>query len=260
MWGNEQEEAFETLKNILCNQPLLQYPDFGREFIVTCDASADGIGSVLSQGTIGKDLPIAYASRVLTKAEKNYSTIERELTAIVWACRQFRPYIWGRKFTIVTDHKPLTWIFKMNDPNSRIMRLKLKLEEFDYTIIYKKGKENCNSDGLSRMYTATTKDVGEEKENEGSETLCAENENAGTNGKSVEVTAKQAELTDREKLEILRELHETPVGGHIGMNRTYKRLKQYISWEGMKDDVETFIIRCEKFQRIKLTQCHTRMP
>jgi hypothetical protein len=87
IWGNDQERAFETLKNILCNQPLLQYPDFEKEFIVMCDASADGIGSVLSQGIIGKDLPIAYVSRVLTKAEKNYSTIERELTAIVWACK-----------------------------------------------------------------------------------------------------------------------------------------------------------------------------
>jgi hypothetical protein len=62
------------------------------------------------------------------------------LTAIVWACRQFRPYIWGRKFAAVTDHKHLTWIFKMNVPNSIIMRLKLKLEEFDYVMIYKKGK------------------------------------------------------------------------------------------------------------------------
>jgi hypothetical protein len=141
-WGEEQESAFQTLKDILCNEPLLQYLDFEKDFIVTCDASSNGIGSVLSQGTIGEDLPVAYASRVLTTREKNYSTIERELTAIVWACKQFRPYIWGRKFTIVTDHKPLTWIFRMNDPSSRIMRLKLKLEEFDYTIVCKKGKEN----------------------------------------------------------------------------------------------------------------------
>jgi hypothetical protein len=106
---------------------IIKVPDFEKEFIVTCDASADGIGSVLSQGIIGKDLPIAYASHVLTKVEKNYSTIERQLRAIVWACRQFRLYIWGRKFTVITDHEPLTWIFKMNDPNSRIMRMKLKI-------------------------------------------------------------------------------------------------------------------------------------
>jgi hypothetical protein len=166
---------------------------------------------------------------VLTKAEKYYSTIEREPTAIVWACRQFRPYIWGRKFTIITDHKPLTWIFKMNDPNSRIMRMNLKLEEFDYTIIYKKGKENSNSDWLSRMYSyiattegvgaALTSGVGEEEETGTSETLNAED------GKSEETVVKNAKLTEKEKLEILKELHESPIGGHGGMNRTYKRRK-----------------------------------
>jgi hypothetical protein len=135
VWGEEQDAAFRTLKDMLCSKPLLRYPDFEKQFIVTSDASSNGIGSVLSQGPIGKDLPVAYASRVLTTPEKNYSTIERELTGIVFACRQFRPYIWGRKFIIVTDHKPLTWIFRMNDPSSRIMRLKLKLEEFEYTIV-----------------------------------------------------------------------------------------------------------------------------
>jgi hypothetical protein len=131
MHGENRNEAFQALKHILCNEPLLQYPDFGREFSVTCDASLNGIGGVLSQGKIGKDLPLAYASRVLSKAEGNYSTTERELTAIVWACKQFWPYVWSRKFAIVTDYKPLTWIFKMSDPSSRIMKLKLKLQKFD---------------------------------------------------------------------------------------------------------------------------------
>jgi len=90
MWGTEQAEAFQTLKDILCSEPLLQYPDFRKGFIVTCDASSTGIGSVLSQGSIGHDLTVVYASRVLTKPEKNYSVIERELIAIVWECKQFR--------------------------------------------------------------------------------------------------------------------------------------------------------------------------
>jgi hypothetical protein len=124
----------------MCREPLLQYPDFKKGLIVTCDASSTGIGSVLSQGPHGHDLPVAYASRLLQKTERNYSTIERELLAIVWNCKQFRQYIWGRKFTIVTDHKPLTWIFRMNDPSSRIIRLKLKLQECDYTIVYKEKK------------------------------------------------------------------------------------------------------------------------
>jgi hypothetical protein len=71
---------------------------------------------------------------------------------------------------------------------------------------------------------------------------------------------KSKELNEKEKLEILKELHETPIGGHQGMNRTYNRLKQYVNWEGMKGDVENFIKKCEKCQKNKLTQCHTRMP
>jgi transposase InsO family protein len=251
VWGEEQETAFQTLKDILCNEPLLQYPDFKKEFIVTCDASSNEIGCVLSQGTIGKDLPVAYASRVLTTPEKNYSTIERELTAIVWACRQFRPYIWGRKFTIVTDHKPLTWIFRMNDPSSIIMRMKLKLEEFDYTIVYKKGKENSNSDGLSRMYTGT--------EDNKCIRVVTEEKIGTAEGQEVK-DMKDKELTSKEKMEILREMHESPIGGHVGMNRTYKRLRHFINWDGMKTDVEEYIKKCEKCQKNKMTQCHTRLP
>jgi len=82
-----------------CNTRTLK-----KGFIVTCDSSSTGIGSIFSQVTLGHDLPVAYANRVLAKAERNYSSIERELTAIVWGCKQFRQYIWGRKFTIVTDH------------------------------------------------------------------------------------------------------------------------------------------------------------
>jgi hypothetical protein len=70
VWGTRQDQAFQTLKDILCNEPLLQDPDFKREFIVSYDASSNGIGGVLSQGTIGNDLPIAYVSRLLTKPEK----------------------------------------------------------------------------------------------------------------------------------------------------------------------------------------------
>jgi len=93
VWEESQEIAFRTLKQKLISQPILQYPDFSREFILTTDASNDGAGAVLSQGKIGKDLPIAYASRSFNKAERNYSTVEKELAAIVWGIKHFRPYL-----------------------------------------------------------------------------------------------------------------------------------------------------------------------
>lgn len=143
--------CFETCKNILCNEPLLQYPDFGKEFILTTDASNFAIGAILSQIKNGNDLPIAYASRTLNTSEINYSAIEKELLAIVWATKYFRPYLFGRKFTIYSDHKPLQWLFSIKEPNSKLLRWRLKLEEFDYQIKYKKGKLNKNADALSRI-------------------------------------------------------------------------------------------------------------
>lgn len=149
-WSNEQEQAFNTLKQKLISAPLLQYPDFTLPFVVTTDASNYAVGAVLSQGEIGKDKPIAYASRTLNKQEGNYSTTEKELLAIIFAINTFRPYLYGYKFKIVTDHRPLTWLFNAKDPGGRLLRWRLKLEEYEYEIIYKPGKINCNADALSR--------------------------------------------------------------------------------------------------------------
>jgi len=151
-WNEKAEAAFVTLKTLLTTEPLLQYPDFTRPFVLTTDASNDAIGAVLSQGPIGKDLPIAYASRTLINAEKNYPTIEKELLAIVWSCKYFRQYLYGRTFTIVTDHRPLAWIFSVKVPSSRLLRWPLKLEEYEYEVKYKKGSSNTNADALSRIH------------------------------------------------------------------------------------------------------------
>lgn len=143
--------CFEKCKRLLTNDPILQYPDFSREFILTTDASNFAIGAILSQGPIGSDKPIAYASRTLNDSESNYSTIEKELLAIVWATKYFRPYLFGRKFKVITDHKPLQWLMNLKEPNSRLTRWRLKLSEYNYTIIYKTGKANTNADALSRI-------------------------------------------------------------------------------------------------------------
>jgi hypothetical protein len=155
-WTDLCQHSFLELKRLLSEKPILQYPDFSRPFIVTTDASNIAIGAILSQGSIGSDLPIAYISRTLNKAEKNYNTTEKELLAIIWAVKQFRPYLFGRRFTVVTDHKPLTWLFNVKDPGARLMRWRLQLEEHDYDIAYKPGTSNTNSDALSRIAQVTS--------------------------------------------------------------------------------------------------------
>jgi RNase H-like domain found in reverse transcriptase/Reverse transcriptase (RNA-dependent DNA polymerase) len=102
-------ESFENCKELLINAPILKYPDFEKPFRLTTDASNVAIGGVLSQN----NQPIGYYSRTLNSAEKNYSTIEKELLAVIACCKHFRPYLFGKKFTIETDHNPLVWLSKI---------------------------------------------------------------------------------------------------------------------------------------------------
>jgi hypothetical protein len=149
VWNQETEEAFSTLNKLLTEEPLLQYVNFTKPFVLTTDASNEAMEVILSEGPVGQDLPVAYESRTLSNADKNYSITEKWLLAIVWGCKQYRHYLLGRKFTIVTDHKPLTCGFNVKDPSSRLLRWRLKLEEYDYHIVYKPGIRNTNADVLS---------------------------------------------------------------------------------------------------------------
>ncbi|XP_048515544.1 uncharacterized protein LOC125502056 [Athalia rosae] len=149
-WTEKQANAFAILRDKLCEKPILQYPDFNKPFIVTTDASGTAVGAVLSQGQIGQDLPIAYTSRLLNKAEQNYSTTEKVLLAMVYAVKHFRPYLYGKTFTLVTDHRPLTWLQSLKDPSSRLARWKVHLMDYQFNIQYKPGRINANADALSR--------------------------------------------------------------------------------------------------------------
>jgi hypothetical protein len=169
---------------------------------------------VLSQGHTGKDLPIAYASRVLSKAERNYSSYERELAATVWSYRKFRLYLWGRKFTAITDHQPLVSAHR-SDPSAKITRLKLKLAEFEYTIVYKAVKSNTKADGPSIMYL-TTEVVGDEVERIAGapeENLGDKSEVQERDGETTDVEEDQSATQSPQKKEkIIKEMHESATG------------------------------------------------
>lgn len=150
-WTPECNKAFVTLKNALMNPPILQYPNFSKVFTLSTDASNIACGAVLSQETDGIDLPIAFASKKFTKGEANKSTIEKELTAIHWSINYFKPFLYGRKFIVKSDHRPLVYLFSMKNPSSKLTRMRLDLEEYDFEIKYVKGSENTGPDALSRI-------------------------------------------------------------------------------------------------------------
>lgn len=149
-WTDDCETSFNKLKYALMNPPVLDYPDFSENntFKLQTDASKLGLGAVLSNGN-GK--AIAYASRALKPAETRYPIIELELLAIVWAVRHFRPYLYGRKFKIYSDHRPLVYLFSLKDPSSRLTKFRLYLEEYDFVVEYVPGRNNAAADALSRL-------------------------------------------------------------------------------------------------------------
>ncbi|CAN2390102.1 K02A2.6-like [Pristimantis euphronides] len=151
-WTAECEQSFSALKAALSSAPVLQAPDFRRRFMVQTDASAYGLGAVLSQvNSDGEEHPVLYLSRKLLPREVAYATVEKECLAIVWALRKLQSYLYGRNFTIVTDHNPLSWLHRMAGENGKLLRWSLSLQQYDFTIHHKKGSEHGNADGLSRQ-------------------------------------------------------------------------------------------------------------
>ncbi len=132
-WTEQCEENFEKLKQSIADDAVLSFPQFDKLFYLHTDASEYAIGAVLSQKDEEDNLrPITFESKILSAAQRNYATIEKEFYAIVWAVQKFRPYLLGQKFEILSDHKPLQWASKVRDTGARLMRWKLKLEEYDY--------------------------------------------------------------------------------------------------------------------------------
>ena len=147
-WSDECEAAFSTLKEKLVDAPVLAYPQFDKNsplFVLQTDASAVGVGAVLEQG----GHVIGYASRALNKAEQQYSVIQKECLAIVFAMKQFRHYLLGRSFELLTDHAPLQWLSSQK-MEGLLCRWALAMQEFDFVIKYRKGSQNGNADALSR--------------------------------------------------------------------------------------------------------------
>ena len=152
--SNEEMRAFEQLKRNLVTAPILALPREGFAYTLDTDASEYQLGCCLLQEQQDGALhPIGYWSRSLTTAEKNYSSTEKECLAIVWAVQHLRPYLEGQKFTIRTDHDALKWLLNLRDPRGRLARWSLRLQEYDFEIVYKPGKTHALADGPSRLLT-----------------------------------------------------------------------------------------------------------
>ena len=150
VWGDDQERSFQTIKSHLLSEPVLKLPDLGKPFVIRTDASDVGMAACILQEYDSILFPVVFASKKFCPAETRYTISERECLAVVWGINKFKKYLMGAKFTLETDHAPLSILKTSNTSSPRLQRWCLSLQCFDFTVKYIKGDTCLWSDFLSR--------------------------------------------------------------------------------------------------------------
>lgn len=287
-WDSEQESAFVELKRRLCTTPILACPDFSRTFVLQVDASNDGLGAALTQNQASREAVVAYASRLLSESERNFTTTEKECLALVWAVRKFRPYLEGYKFEAVTDHIALKWLMRLHEPGGRLARWIMDLQQFDFEIRYRKGSLNRVADALSRQpvencevggpadvavceqdpgipptmdsgevtndwYGSMVKRVTERPNQHKSYVIKDGSLYRSFGGSRIEPSWKLCVPPDRRQ-DVLRENHDAATAGHLGVKKTLNRVAINYYWPNWRRDVKTYVRSCPSCQAYKVSQ------
>lgn len=275
-WNKETENAFINLKTALTSTPVLCIPDYAKPFSIQTDASNKGIGAVLVQEIDGQDKPIAYTSRKLSDRECKYSASERELLSVLHAIEQFRPYVEGSHFKVISDHSALQWLHKNKDPHGRLARWAMSLQQFDYEIIHRKGKYNIVPDALSRaivnevsVILADVKDEDKDDWYRSIEKTILQDPNNTENWsldqgrlwKYLKLKQFPDERDDwklvipeKSRLVVLQECHDNPSSGHMGVKKTINRVRQKYFWPSLIKDVKDYVRKCETCGKHKSSQ------
>uniref|UniRef100_A0ABD2WHR2 RNA-directed DNA polymerase n=1 Tax=Trichogramma kaykai TaxID=54128 RepID=A0ABD2WHR2_9HYME len=283
-WREEQEQAFQQLKRALTVAPVLARPDFTKPFIIQCDASGTALGAVLVQEDVDGEHPIIYLSRVLTPAERNYSTSEKECLAILWSIKKLRPYVEGYEFVVITDHSALTWLRNLKDPTGRLARWSLEMQQWNFKVIHRKGKLMYVADALSRLQgaeahmiasiTEVADTFGEiadpwyRKMREDVQKYPDKYQNWKVVDERLYRLRKDPLLDpiltreerwkivvpSEQRQRVMADAHCAPSSGHLGVDKTYDRIARDYYWRGFYYDVLAFIQSCESCQQYKSIQ------
>ena len=275
----ECENNFIQLKNTLHQAGQLAHPDFSRPFLLQTDASNHGLGAVLQQtDATGAERPIAYISRSLTPAEKNYSTTEKEWLAIVWAFTKFHPYLHGTHVNVETDHQPLVHLINKPHPPGRLLRWAMALQEYRYTLTYKKGVQNVIADGLSRVETQCVQfnptvvqlpttmaqiaalQQADEQIRQITHDIQSTTSNKVHNHFQLQnnvlyfiQTGKEPRIYIPQSLRNLymQFFHDHPMSGHLGFHKVLDKIRLRYYWPQMHTTIATYIKQCHSCQQIK---------
>ena len=155
VWAEEQQKAFDKLKRALCEAPVLQIPDFSWDFVLATDASDVAVSAVLQQKVNGSLVPISYHSKILSPAERGYSTYEKECLGVIFGCEKCRVYLEHKQFELQCDNLALCWLLKRVKGVGRLGRWILRLSPFKFKVTHTRGTDVV-ADALSRMFEGHT--------------------------------------------------------------------------------------------------------
>ena len=283
-WTEMHQKAFELVKASICKETTFAYFDRDKESTIQVDASGRGLGAVLLQD----EKPIAYASKSLTDAEKRYANIERELLAVVFGAERFHTYVYGKHFKMESDHKPLEMIQLKNLTAAppRLQRMLLRIQNYDMTIEYRPGKELLLADGLSRLPNPRSKQeidldisvnmvqfsnnkIQQLRSEPKSDPVLSSLQDIIVNGwpnrrdeipkqlrpywsyrdeLSVEdgfiLKGERVLIPKSMQADVLQRVH----AGHQGIEKCKLRAKSCVYWNGINNDLEEVVKRCETCQ------------
>lgn len=271
VWTESAEEAFQKLKIILTSNPVLFMPDFSKPFIMETDASNEGAGGVLLQFIDGKERVIEYMSQRFSDTQKNYSVTERECLAVVLAIEKWRSYIEGAKFTVVTDHASLQWLYNLKDPSGRLARWALRLLPYEFEIIHRKGSNHLLPDALSRCVEVLDLEADEFKDDPEYNSMREDIKEHPDKFPKLHVDGSVIycrTFGDKWKLlvpsnlrqKLLRYYHDDEISSHQGFNRTYKRISENYIWKNLKLDVRDYVGKCDICLKCKYPNAPLKAP
>ena len=276
-WTQECETAFNTVKKLLTDAPLVRAPDSRDFFILETDASDTGEGACLKARSYadGKEYIVAYASRKFNTTETKWTIVEKEAHAIVFATQKFRHYLFGKPFLLRTDNRVNTYIQSKRSPKSRkLLNWALELSEFNYEIEHIPSKNNAISDCLSRMHSVNpiTMDLQPEFSSEEliehqskDRSICAAKEyllskhnfdinrlgplkryrkNLTLSAEGILKWKSFPVIPEQLRSTVLRICHDHASSGHFGIDRTWTRLSSAYFWPNARNDVTNWVRSC----------------
>ncbi|KAI3750014.1 hypothetical protein L2E82_20638 [Cichorium intybus] len=264
----EQQAAFQKLKQALCEAPVLALPQGGEDFVVYSDTSRVGLGCVLMQ----RGRVIAYASRQLKEAEKRYPVHDLELAVVVLALKLWRHYLYGVKFKIYTDHKSLKYLFDQKELNMRQQRWMDLLKDYDCEILYHPGKANVVADALSRKerpirvvsacmsivsrlpeLIQIAQEEARKEEHVKSERMVSYINQLEENSQRLKTFKGRVWVPKQAKARklLLEDAHCSRYAVHTGSTKMYRMLKPLYWWPGMKRDIGRYVECCQTCLQVK---------